>query len=52
MRWIVCIQQILTGIVYMPLALFINAQQDHIKAAFINRIHDIFSRLQRHFVFC
>lgn len=46
MRRIVGIQQILAGVVNMPLALFINAQQDHVKPAFIDRINDIFGRLQ------
>ncbi|MNN13768.1 hypothetical protein D3C81_1268090 [compost metagenome] len=52
MRRIVCVQQILTGIVDVPLALLINPQQYDIKTALINRINDIFGRLQRHFVFC
>lgn len=43
---IVSIQQILAGIVNVPLALLINAQQHHVETAFIDRINDIFSRLQ------
>jgi hypothetical protein len=46
MRRIVSIQQILAGIVNVPLALFINAQQHHVETAFIDRINDIFGRLQ------
>ena len=43
---IVSIQQILAGIVNVPLALFINAQQHHVETAFIDRVNDIFGRLQ------
>ena len=43
---IVGIKQILAGIVNVPLALFINAQQHHVETAFIDRIDDIFGRLQ------
>ncbi|MNV52759.1 hypothetical protein D3C71_1448680 [compost metagenome] len=46
MRRIVCVQQVLTGIVHVPLSLLINAQQNDIKTALINRINDIFGRLQ------
>lgn len=46
MRRIVSIQQILAGIVNVPLPLFINAQQHHVETAFIDRINDIFGRLQ------
>lgn len=52
MRRIVGVKQIALLVVNVPLTLFINAQQHDLKAALINRVNDIFGRLQRHFVLC
>ena len=36
------IEQIVTGVVNMPLPLLINPQQNYVEARFIDRFHDIF----------
>ena len=38
---ILCVEQVVAGVVDVPQPLFINTQQNHIEARFINRFHDI-----------
>ena len=49
---IVSIKQVTVGVIDMPLSLLIDTQQHNVEPALINRIDDVFGRLQRHFVFC
>ena len=47
-RRVLGVEQVVGGVVDVPLPLFVDPQQRDIKLLFVDCIHNVFGRLQRH----